>query len=289
LGGDPGDQFSAVIYKGCLDAQAQFGCKVDYVYSGWSNERMMSQFRDAIAARPDGIAMMGHPGDDALMPLVEEAYKKGILVVFVNVDVPKVRARFGCGYVGANLYDFGHAMVDYSIKKLNLKKGDRAAIFGVWTEPAQAIREEAGAKAFEEAGIIVDRLERTPPMATDPMMALPALTGEVKNHPDVKVIHYGGVQLLSSAPAYMEALNKKPGEIAAIGFDMSPALIDAFKKGYVQVSGDQLPYLQGYYPIQMLCFQKKYGMPGLKIDTGAGIVDDKNYMDVAGLANDKIR
>jgi len=288
-GGDPGDAFASIVYKGAMDAQRDLGCKVDYVFSGWNVEKMMSQFRDAIAARPDGIAMMGHPGDEALMSLVEEARKAGILVTFQNVDCPKIRKKYGGGYAGANLTVQGRQLGEYAIRYLGLKKGDRALVFGAWGQPGRYYREEATAKAFEEAGLIVDRIVSKPEWAADPQAAIPTVTGYVQAHPDVKVIVWPGGQHLAAVPTYMEALGKKPREIYNIGFDLNPAVIKAFETGYVQITADQLPYLQGYLPILNLCFMIKYKMPGLYIDTGAGIVDETNYKAVADLVEKGVR
>ena len=66
-------------------------------------------------------------------------------------------------------------------------------------------------------------------------------------------------------------------------------MIDAFKRGYVQLTSDQQPYLQGYVPILSLCMQLKYGMGAMNLDTGAGFVDKSNYEAVADLANKGIR
>ncbi len=74
--------------------QADTGATVEYVYSDWDNEKMLAQLRDAVAAKPNGIAMMGHAGDAAIMPLAKAAKKAGILMMFQNVDVPKVRAAY---------------------------------------------------------------------------------------------------------------------------------------------------------------------------------------------------
>lgn len=288
-GGDPGDAFASIVYKGAMDAQSDLGCKVDYVFSGWSMEKMTAQFRDAIAAKPDGIAMMGHPGDDALMSLVAEAREAGILVTFQNVDCPKIRAKYGCGYAGADLSPQGYHLGEYAINCLHLKKGDRALVFGAWGQPGRYIREEGTARALEDAGLIVDRIVAKPEWAADPQMAIPTLTGYVLSHPDVKMIVYSGGQQLGCVPTYMEALDKKPGEIYNIGFDLSPAVIEAFKTGYVQITSDQQPYLQGYLPILNLCLMKKYGMSGLYVDLGAGIVDETNYKIVEDLAKAGIR
>src|SRR5258708_31854142 len=96
-GGDAGDAFASIVYKGAQAAQADLGPKVDFVFSGWQTDKMVSQLRDAVAAKPDGIAMMGHPGDDAIMPLPQDAATAGILMMYPTVDVPTVRANAGAG------------------------------------------------------------------------------------------------------------------------------------------------------------------------------------------------
>ena len=82
----------------------------------------------------------------------------------------------------------------------------------------------------------------------------------------------------------MDALGKSPGEINNIGFDTSPAIMEAFNSGYVQLTSDQQPFLQGYLPILSLCGTLVYGFGPLNVDTGAGFVDVSNYESVADLA-----
>lgn len=288
-GGDAGDAFASIVYKGAQQAQADLGPKVEFVFSGWKIEKMTSQLREAIAAKPDGIAMMGHPGDDAIMPLAEEAAKAGILMMYQNVDVPKVRAKFGGGYVGANLDPQGRALAAEALRTLKVGKGDKVIVFGAWGDPGRFIREEGTAKAFEEAGVIVERIKSPPEAAADPNLLTPILTAGFLKNPDTKLIVYSGGQTLGAAESYMKAINKKPGEVYNIGFDTSPAVIDGFKKGYIQLTSDQQPFLQGYLPIQSLCLTKKYGFAPMNVDTGAGFVDAKNYEAVADLANKGLR
>ena len=47
---------------------------------------MVRQLRESIGLGVDAIAMMGHPGDEALMPLAKQASEKGILMTYQNVD-----------------------------------------------------------------------------------------------------------------------------------------------------------------------------------------------------------
>jgi ABC-type sugar transport system substrate-binding protein len=149
VGGDAGDAFASIVHKGALAAEADLGPTVEYIFSGWQPQKMLDQLRDAIAAKPDGIAMMGHAGDDAIMPLAEEAAKAGILMMYQNVDVPKVRAQLGGGYVGANLDPQGRALAQEAIRQFGLKAGDHVLVFGPWGQPGRFIREEGVALAFE--------------------------------------------------------------------------------------------------------------------------------------------
>ena len=109
-GGAEGDAFASIVYNGALQAAKDTGAQVDYVFSGWKAEMMVQQLREAIAAKPDGIAMMGHPGEASIMPLAEEASKAGIKMMYQNVPLPGVVAKFGGGYVGAQQGPQGKAL-----------------------------------------------------------------------------------------------------------------------------------------------------------------------------------
>src|SRR5258706_15041855 len=110
VGGAEGDAFGTIVYNGARQAAADTGAKVDYVFSGWQNEKMVQQLREAVAARPNGIAMMGHPGDAAILPLATEAAKNGIKMIYQNVAVPTAVSQVGGAYVGAQQEPQGRAL-----------------------------------------------------------------------------------------------------------------------------------------------------------------------------------
>lgn len=290
VGGEAGDAFASIVYRGAQAAERDLGPKVEYVFSGWSSEKMVAQLRDAVAAKPDGIAMMGHPGDDAIMPLADQASKAGIIMMYQNVDVPKVRAKHGGGYVGANLYPQGVALAEEAMRTLGIKSGDHALVFGAWGQPGRFIREQGTVDALIKAGVqVITSTGGGPAAATDPNLNIPFITGALGKNPKIKLIVYAGGQTLGAVPVYMRAINKKPGEIINIGFDTSPAIIDAFDKGFVQLTSDQQPFLQGYLPILSICGTKKFGFAPLNVDTGAGFVNAQNYKSVADLAKQGLR
>ncbi|NLS06290.1 substrate-binding domain-containing protein [Rhizobium sp. P32RR-XVIII] len=291
VGGAEGDAFGTIVYNGAKQAQADLGPKVDYIFSRWDVEVMTQQLREAVAVKPDGIAMMGHPGDAAIMPLAEQAAKAGIKMMYQNVPVPKVVAAFGGGYIGAQQEEQGRALGVEAIKLADLKPGDKAIMIGPFENENRGARERGTRAILKEAGLEVIDIS-TPPAgewASDPNLAIPVITAALLNNPDVKAVGYPGGQMLGNVPTYMQAANKKPGEIFNFGFDTSPQIVEAFKDGWVQLAADQQPFLQGYLPILSLCQQVVLGLAPMNVDTGAGFVTPKNYEMVAKLAQQSLR
>ena len=288
-GGAEGDAFGSIVLRGAQQAEADLGANVEYIFSGWNVETMIQQLREAIAAQPDGIAMMGHPGDDAIMPLAAEAADAGIVMMYQNVDVPEVRAVYGGGYVGANLDPQGYALGAEAVRLYGLGEGDQAIVFVPLGQPGRDIREMASQRALEDAGVEVIVIDALPEYAADPNLALPSLTAAVLDNPDVRAIIYPGGQMLGAVPVYMDALGKNPSDIINVGYDTSPAIMEAFDNGWVQLTSDQQPFQPGYLPILSLCGTLVFGFGPLNVDTGAGFVDVNNYQDIAELARQGYR
>jgi simple sugar transport system substrate-binding protein len=210
--------------------------------------------------------------------------------VYQNVPLPGVVARFGGGYVGAQQAPQGKALGEESVRRFNLQPGDAAIVFGPFDQqPERYVREGATADALEAAGLEVIRIPSPTEWAADPNLAIPVITAALTNNPETKAIVYPGGQLLGNAPTYMQAAGKEPGEIIQIGFDTSPQIVQAFADGWVQLTADQQPFLQGYMPILSLCQQVVYGLAPIDVDTGAGFVTPENYEAVADLATEGLR
>jgi simple sugar transport system substrate-binding protein len=291
VGGAEGDAFGTIVYNGAKQAANDTGAQVDYVFSSWTSEKMVQQLREAVASGPDGIAMMGHPGDDAIMPLAEQASKAGIKMMYQNVPVDKVVAKFGGGYVGAQQAAQGHALGVETVRRTGAQAGDTAIMIGPFDNVNRGARELGTVAAMKEAGL--DVVQITSPQdgswAADPNLAIPTITAAIVAHPETKIIGYPGGQMLGNVPAYMQAAGKKPGDIYNFGFDTSPQIVEAFKGGWVQLTADQQPFLQGYLPILSLCQQVVYGLAPINVDTGAGFVTPDNYEIVAKLAAEQLR
>ncbi len=291
-GGNPGGPFASVVYRGARAAEKDLGCKVEYVWSGWNPDKMIAQFKEAIARRPDGICIMGHPGEAAFGPLIEEAERKGIIVTSQNTSLPHIEAKYkekGFGYVGQELYPSGVILAKGAAKRAHLKPGDRAMVWGLLGQETRGLRTKGCIDTLKKMGVKVDYIEISDAINADASLGTPVFTGYVSSHPDVKLIIIDHGALTATAETYMRAARRRPGSIYIAGFDLSAATVDAIKKGYVGVVLDQQPWLQGYLPILQVCFTKKYGFSGLHIDTGAALIDRTNIDFVAPLAQKGIR
>jgi len=291
-GGPQGGVFAVNVYNGAKQAEADLGCKVNYVWSDWDPQKMIQQFREAVATKPDGIAIMGHPGDAAFDALIDDARSKGIIVTSQNTTLDKAEAKYaasGFGYVGAENYPAGHALGVEAIKRFKLKSGDRAMVWGLLSQPARGERTKGVIDAFKSAGLTVDYIEIDAATNKDPVAGAPTFAGYVSSHPDVKVVvtDHGG--LTATAETYLKAAGKKAGAINIAGFDLSPATIAAIKGGWTGLVIDQQEWLQGYLPILQVCLAKAYGFSGLHINTGAGFLDKSNVDFVSALAEKQVR
>ena len=161
-GGTAGGGFETVVYNGAKAAEAAFGPTVTYQWSDWDPNKMITQFNEAVATKPDGIAVMGHPGDDAFDPLIDDARSKGILVTAMNTELQNAEAKYGAdgfGYVGAVLHDAGMALANEAIKRGGLKSGDRAFVWGLKSQPGRGERTQGILDGLDKAGLTVDYLE----------------------------------------------------------------------------------------------------------------------------------
>ncbi len=291
-GGGEGDAFATIVYNGAKLAAQQTGCDVEYVWSDWNPQKMVQQLSEAIARKPTGIAVMGHPGDEAMDALIDQAEKAGIIVTAQNVSLPKAEGAYksnGFGYVGAELYQAGWAAGDATIKKCGLKSGDEILVWGLLGQPGRGERTRGAKEAAEKAGLKVDYLEISDAVNKDGSQGIPVFASFVAAHPGLKALVTDHGVLTGTVPALMKGANKAPGAICAGGFDMSAATVQGIKDGYIAVVLDQQPFLQGYLPVLQLYLTAKYGFAGLHIDTGAALITKDNVGPVADLAKDAIR
>jgi simple sugar transport system substrate-binding protein len=291
MGGNAGDGATLARQTGAGQAAAALGVDLKEQFSAWAPETMINQFKEAVAAKPTCIEIMGHPGSTAFHDLVKGAVDQGIIVTVGNSPMTDLQSEFGTkgmGYAGVDLYAGGKLTADYMLAQ-GLKSGDEAMVYGVFSQAERGQSEKGLADTLEKAGLKVDRLEISQEVNSDTSLATNVLTAYIQAHPNLKAIgtQHGGIT--GQLADILQKAGKKPGEIIVGGIDLAPATIDGLKSGYVSATLDQLLYLQGFMPVLQCVLTAKYKMPGLNLNTGAGAVTSKTISDLVDLIDAGIR
>lgn len=291
-GGPPGGAYNTVVYNGAKQAAFDLGIKIKFMYSDWSPEKMIDNFKKALSAEPDGIVVMGHPGDTAFEPFIKEAEDKNIIVTCVDTPLPVLQQEYlsqGFGYIGPDNYKQGQNMGFEASKRFGLKKSDRVFVWGLKRLQTRGLRAKGIIEVLEKKGIKVDYLEISPEIDKDSSLGTPLITGYLSSHPDCKAMIIDHGALTSQMENFLRAANVKPDEIHVAGFSLSPATAGAIEKGYVDLIGDAQPFLLGYLSVTQIALTSKFGFSGLKIDTGSGFIGKNEIKKIKPLADKGLR
>jgi simple sugar transport system substrate-binding protein len=291
-GGSPGGPFATVVYNGAVQAAADLGANMETVWSDWNPEKMITQFSEAVATNPDGIAIMGHPGDEAFAPLVEDAEAKGIIVTSMNTQLADLQAQYaanGFGYVGAILYDAGYALGTEAVNRFGLQAGDKAFVWGLLAQAGRGERTQGVVDALEDAGLEVIYQEIDDATNADATAGVAIFVGIMSANPDIKLVVTDHGALTATLETYLSSAGLGPDDVYAVGFDLSSATVEAVKGGWTDLVIDQQQWLQGYMSVLQICLTHNYAFTGLHIDTGAGFLHAGNVDVLADLVEQQIR
>ncbi|TRM96984.1 ABC transporter substrate-binding protein, partial [Sulfolobus sp. B1] len=113
------------------------------------------------------------------------------------------------------------------------------------------------------------------------------ISAYLEANPNTKAIlsnGYGG----AVAQQVFPKLNIAPGQIPVATFDITPQVLNAILAGYVQLTIDQQPYLQGFLPVIQGIFIKKYMFGGWNVNTGSLVITKDIAEEVQNLVNEGI-
>ncbi|MDR3470263.1 MAG: substrate-binding domain-containing protein [Devosia sp.] len=287
MGGNPGDTASLARELGGREAARILHVNLIEQHSGWDPEKMLVQANEALAASPDAIAVMGHPGVAAMTPFLKKAKEQGIVVVATDTNLPGT----GINYFGSDSYGAGRNLADMAIKNGGLKAGDKVLVYGAFIEGAPgAITAKGTVEMLKDQGMKVDTLQWSQEQVLDPALSVPVLVAYLEANPDAKGIlvpGHGGVTAVLAK--VLKDAGKKPGEVVAAGFDISSASIQGVKDGYITAVLDQQPYLQGFFGVLSAVLEKKYGLGGMLMYTSTGALTKENVDKLEALVKTGIR
>jgi simple sugar transport system substrate-binding protein len=268
--------FTATIY-GIQDACNLLGCTYQWTGSENSNVgQMTTAFRTAITAGADGIACaMIDP--NAFTPLVAQALGKGIPVLSYNADEPNGRLA----YIGEDLLQSG-VLLGGHIKQL-VPSGD-VAVF---------IATPGTANIQPRATGVLQALKGTPVKATQfasgalqpqELTTIEAFWPGHKTYKGLFAVDSGST---ISVGQTIQKYGLK-GKVKSGGYDLTPPTPTLMAEGFLDITIDQQPYLQGFLPVlEMFLYHASDGLSGIAdINTGLKFVTPA---DVGGYVSKKSR
>jgi simple sugar transport system substrate-binding protein len=239
----------------------------------------VANFESAIALKPDGIIVP--IAYTELLPLVKKATDAGIPVLVANIDAPNPEDRIkagGLAFIGQSLRQAGYFLA----KNLSKYFPQKSHALILMEGPGQVWAEEraAGITQFlEEYNCTYEKLD----VSFEPAVVESRTSAYLQAHPETKAVFSVGY-MAYVAGNILQKMGKGPGEVAVGCFDLVPPVIDGIKSGYVTITIDQQPYLQGFLPIIQLILMKKYALSSWDVNTGNAIVDKSNVATVEQLS-----
>jgi len=289
-GGD--DPFWAVVQKGMIDASKELGCKADIDLCGGDLAFQQKRFIEAVAMRPDGIALVIND-DKAWDKPVADAIAKGVNVIGINND--DTRGASGNArlcYIGQNERRAGYMMAVRAFqtgknKGWNLTNAHVGAAVEVPGAMYGVVRSRGIRDAMQQYRIKT-KLDVIDAGGLEMTTVESRITSYLIAHPETKFIFGLGGICTDRLTSSLKAAGKRPGQVVAGGFDCAPGTLTGLKNGYVEATIDQQQYLQGYFAVYTLYLMKKYGFAP-QIDTGGYLVDKDKIGLIEKLSPMKIR
>jgi len=254
--------FFAPTQSGASDACKLLGCSYQWTGSQTSNvSEMVNAVNTAVSAGVTGIAV-ALVDQTAFNAPVQKALSAGIPVVSYNADAPN-NARLA--YIGQDLFKSGQ-LLGARIAEL-VPSGDLALFIAT-----------PGALNLEPRINGVQSVLKSHPSITTHVIAtgaavpqeLSTIQAYAKGHTSTKGMFAVDAGSTQSVAQTIQQQGLK-GKVKGGGYDLLGPTATLLNSGYIQVTIDQQPYLQGFLPILQLYMYKASNKVSGVADTNTGV------------------
>ena len=286
--------FWQAVKKGFEDAcgKVQADCQMVFTQTEGSIEQQVANMQAALARNPTAL-ITSIVDNNAFDQIIKNARDKGVIVIAANVDdLEGAKGNARQAFIGQGFIPAGHSLGE-AMSQFFPKDGPIKAVVGI-SAPGQNWSEQRGAgvmkfleeykAAHPEREVDIQRLDT----GTDLAIVADRVGAYLNAHPDTTVYfdtgywHAGVARVLADRGI-------APGKILLGGFDLVPEVLQQMKAGYIQVQIDQQPYMQGFMPVMEVYLAKDFGLAPVDIDTGQGIVLQKDVDAIMALSAQGVR
>lgn len=267
--------FWQTIKRGMDDAceDYQVDCQLLFTAENGNLQMHLQNLETTISQGVDGIATVivdDNLYDDAIARAVEG----GIPVVTINVDDTKgADGNARLAFIGQDLFQAGYEVAKGLLEGMD--KSQTQHVLLALARPGESWAEDriGGARLYLDEAIAAgwNLTHETIDSSNDISVTGQRICQYVLGNPNTTAV-VGSAFWFAGAGECLRDMGVKAGEIHMGGFDLVPILLDEMKLGYVDLTVDQQPYLQGYLPIQQLYFVNKFGLSTFDVNTGKALI-----------------
>ena len=269
----PTNVFWQAVKRGMDDACAliEADCQLLFLQQDGNFQEQLNNIEAAIAQEPDGLINTfagGNIFDEAL----DRAEAAGIPIIASNVDHPDQAYRLA--YVGQDLEVAGYELAQAQSENFP-EEGPIHVLIGV-NGPGQVWSEQraAGIQRFMEEYTEANGDREISFERIDAGLDLSAVGSRVAAYlqSTETTAYFDTGYWMAGVAVSMRDLGREAGNPLLAGFDLVPVVMEEMSNDFIQVTVDQQPYLQGFYPIMQLHLLNNYRFPPFDIDTGKAMI-----------------
>ncbi|MGI5160688.1 substrate-binding domain-containing protein [Microbispora sp. CA-102843] len=271
---DPSLAFAVPIREGMERGAKEFGVDAQMIGpSGGNPADQVAELQTLINQKQiDGLAVSS-ASNDALKPVIAQAYDAGIPIISFNTNNPESKQM---GFVGQDLVSSGKSLAKELLGVLKGKTG-KVVVVSVDSGAGWSNDRFSG---FQE-GLKDSGLQVVGPINTgnEPSAAYNTIESTMAAQSDAIALVSLDCCSFTAGAKWLQQ-SGKAGKIHAVGFDVQPQTVEYLKSGVVDLTISQGPAEQGYQAVKLLADFLKNGTEIKDVDTGALVVTPDNVASV---------
>ena len=265
-----GNPFWASVTKGAEEEAAKLGVKLILIAPPQEGDvqAQINKVEDQLAKGVDALALA--PGDpNAFAPIVDDAIKSGVPVVFVDTK----GINEGVTFIGTNNMNGAELAAKFICDKTP-KGSDVAILTGIESQSTALLRRDGAIKGFKNCGL---NLVATQTAEWDTAKGRSVTESIILKNPNIKAIFASNDNMGLGA---MQALKDADmNDVIVVGFDATPDAATSILKGEMTATIAQFSYNMGAYGVKYALELANGGSIDPNIDTGTQLVTKENAND----------
>ncbi|MGG6310892.1 sugar-binding protein [Paenibacillus macerans] len=241
-----------MVEKGAAQAAEKYGIDIEFTGAVRNNmEEQLNLLEKAIAARVDAIIVQGL-NEEKFTPTIDKAVKRGIPVVTIDTDAPDSKRL---AYVGTDNLAAGERLGRLIVQTTG-GTGKIGVIIGSDQAASQLQRLDGLKKVVaEHEGLeIVDVRSSN----ISHMEAIQQAANMLRTHPEINIMV--GTSATDALGVLQAAKSRKRDDLVIIGFDNQKETLAAIRKGEIEATVAQQPFLMGDTAVRLL-YEHFQGLP----------------------------